>query len=113
MREERTCTARFPTAGLRRRQTLSALPARMGAGTQPSAGGGTDENYCCPGSNCTGARACALACVGGIVDTGLRVGGSNRRRSRGCPGPQVLLGGVGDRARPLLLARLELLGGPG
>src|SRR6266850_1973901 len=49
-------------------------PGKNGAGTQPSAGGGTDEIYCCPGSNCVGARACALACVGGIVDTGLRVG---------------------------------------
>src|SRR5258707_11534719 len=74
MREGRTFSARLPTAGLRRRQTLSALPARMGAGTQPSAGGGADDNYCCPGRNCTGARACALACVGGSVDTGLRVG---------------------------------------
>ena len=46
-------------------------PSKNGAGTQPSAGG-ADENYFCPGRNCTGARA--LACVGGSVDTGLRVG---------------------------------------
>jgi hypothetical protein len=53
--------------------SVSGLPSKNGAGTQPSAGG-ADENYCCPGRNCTGARACALACVGGSVDTGLRVG---------------------------------------
>ena len=49
-------------------------PSKNGARTKPSPGGGADENYCCPGRNCTGARACALACVGGSVDTGLRVG---------------------------------------
>src|SRR4051812_16419812 len=69
MRAERTCSARLPTAGCEADPLRP--PGKNGPGTQPSAGGGTDENYCCPGSNCVGARACALAC-GGSVDTGLR-----------------------------------------
>src|SRR5437879_6200784 len=32
------------------------------------------KNYCCRDCNCTGARACALACFCGGVDTGLRAG---------------------------------------
>src|SRR6266498_4300605 len=71
MRAERTCSARLPTAGLRWRQTLSALPARMVQGHSLRRAAGPMKNYCCPGSNCVGARACALAC-GGSVDTGLR-----------------------------------------
>src|SRR5258705_8915631 len=58
------CLAQLPSAG------LSPLPARKG--TRPSADGGAYENYCCGDCNCTGARACALACFGGAVDTGLR-----------------------------------------
>src|SRR4051812_33367006 len=49
------------------------------ATTQPSAGGGADDGYCCPGRNGTGAGACALASValasvGGSADTGRRAG---------------------------------------
>ena len=36
--------------------------------------GGADEDYCCPGRNVTGTRACALASLGGSADTGLRAG---------------------------------------
>src|SRR5438034_763482 len=51
-------------------------PAREA--TQPSTGGGAYETYCCRDCNCTGARACALACFGGSVDTGLRAGLATR-----------------------------------
>src|SRR6266404_2559167 len=45
-------------------------PAREA--TPPSADGSACQNYCCRDCNCTGARACAPACFGGAVDTGLR-----------------------------------------
>src|ERR1700716_2433298 len=47
--------------------------------TPPSADGGAHENYCCRDCNCTGARACTLACVAGAGDAGLRAGAATGR----------------------------------
>ena len=105
-------TGYFPSAGEYARRAREA--------TQPSADGGAYENYCCRDCNCTGARACALACFGGSVDTGLRAalatGSGGLADVAAMPPlmswPQVLLGGAGDRARHLFLVRLELFGDP-
>src|SRR2546428_12469034 len=100
MGEGRTCSAPLPTAGLRWRQTLSALPARMVQGHSLRRAAGPMKNYCCPGSNCVGARACALAC-GGSVDTGLRAAGAiGGGGVVAVLGRGVLLGAVGVSPPP-------------
>ena len=48
---------------------FSGTPTRVARGD-----GGADDDYCCPGRNGIGARACALASVGGSADTGPRAG---------------------------------------
>ena len=77
-----------------------------------------DDKLYCLGCNCTGARACTLACVAGSADTGLRADWQPAVADWLMPSLPTswaadLLGRVGDHPRHLLLVRLELLGGLG